>query len=133
MKQLVEGLNQKYQNAGAKELLEGFLTEYKGEIALSSSLGIEDQVLTHIICMIDKCTKIFTLDTGRLFPESYDLIHRTNHKYGIRLTVYFPDASQVEQMVNTKGINLFYESVGYRKLCCSIRKIETVKTGLRRT
>ncbi|HEY3390703.1 MAG TPA: phosphoadenylyl-sulfate reductase [Prolixibacteraceae bacterium] len=127
MKAQIEALNIKYSQATAEELLSGFLTEFKGKIALSSSLGIEDQVLTHIVCNIDKTTKIFTLDTGRLFPETYDLIHRTNQKYGIKLSVYFPEASQVEEMVNTKGINLFFESVENRKLCCNIRKIQPLK------
>ena len=127
MKEQIETLNQKYSQATAEELIRGFLSEYNGKIALSSSLGIEDQALTHIISNIDKSTKIFTLDTGRLFPESYDLIHRTNHKYGIKMSVYFPDASHVEEMVNTKGINLFFESVENRKLCCNIRKIEPLK------
>ena len=127
MRDQIETLNQKYSQATAEELLSGFLAEYKGKIALSSSLGIEDQVLTHMVCNIDKTTKIFTLDTGRLFPETYDLIHRTNHKYGIKMSVYFPDAGQVEEMVNTKGINLFFESVENRKLCCNIRKIQPLK------
>ena len=120
MKEQVDALNQKYKNATAEELLTGFLAEYKGKIALSSSLGIEDQTLTHMICQIDKSTKIFTLDTGRLFPETYELIHRTNSKYELRLSVYFPDASQVEEMVGDKGINLFFESVENRKQCCNI-------------
>jgi len=127
MKEQIEAFNGKYKNATAEELLTGFLAEYKGKIALSSSLGTEDQVLTHMVCQIDKSTKIFTLDTGRLFPETYELIHRTNRKYGLRLSVYFPDASQVEKMVGEKGINLFFESVENRKLCCNIRKIEPLK------
>jgi len=127
MKEQIEALNLKYKQATAEELLSGFLMEFKGKIALSSSLGMEDQVLTHIVCNIDKTTKIFTLDTGRLFPETYDLIHRTNHKYGIKMSVYFPDAKEVEEMVNTKGINLFFESVENRKLCCNIRKIQPLK------
>jgi len=127
MKEQIEALNQKYRNATAEELLTGFLAEYNGKIALSSSLGTEDQVLTHMVCSIDKSVKIFTLDTGRLFPETYELIHRTNSKYGIRLSVYFPEASHVEKMVSDKGINLFFESVENRKECCKIRKIEPLK------
>ena len=133
MKEQIEALNLKYSEATAEELLTGFLADYKGKIALSSSLGTEDQVLTHMVCQIDKSTKIFTLDTGRLFPETYELIHRTSSKYGIKLSVYFPDASQVEEMVGDKGINLFFESVENRKQCCNIRKIEPLKrafTGL---
>ena len=123
----IEALNKQYANSTAEELISGFLGEFKDKIALSSSLGLEDQVLTHMICKINKDTKIFTLDTGRLFPETYDLIHRTNHKYGIKLVVYCPEAAKVEEMVNTKGINLFFESVENRKLCCGIRKIEPLK------
>ena len=127
MKEKIEALNHTYRDASAMELLTGFLNEYRGKIALSSSLGTEDQVLTHMVCQIDKSTKIFTLDTGRLFPETYDLIHRTNSKYGLKMNVYFPEAGQVEQMVGSKGINLFFESIENRKLCCTIRKIEPLK------
>ena len=123
MKQKIKALNEKFAQAGATELISYFLKEYKGQIALSSSLGLEDQVLTEMICSIDKNTKIFTLDTGRLFPETYDLIDRTNKKYGIHMQVYFPEASQVEEMVNAKGINLFYNSIEDRKACCHVRKI----------
>ena len=127
----IEKLNQKYKDATAEELLEGFLGPFKGTIALSSSLSIEDQVLTNIVCSIDKTTKIFTLDTGRLFPDTYDLIHRTNQKYGIKMSVYFPDATQVEEMVNTKGINLFFESIENRKLCCNLRKLKPLKRAFK--
>src|SRR5512133_644407 len=122
MKQKIKALNEKFSQAGAIELISYFLKEYKGEIALSSSLGLEDQVLTEMVCTIDKNTKIFTLDTGRLFPETYDLIDRTNKKYGIHMQVYFPEASQVEEMVNNKGINLFYNSIEDREACSHVRK-----------
>ena len=69
----------------AEEVLDYFLEKYQGHIALASSLGIEDQVLTAMICGIDATTRIFTLDTGRLFPETYSLIGRTNMSYGIRI------------------------------------------------
>lgn len=127
MKEKIEALNQQFAKASPEELLAYFLKEYSGKIALSSSLSIEDQVLTHLVSGLDKEAKIFTLDTGRLFAETYDLIHRTNQKYGIKLQIYFPDAQRVEGMVNTKGINLFYESIENRKLCCNIRKIEPLK------
>jgi len=127
MKDTIIALNQRFLNSSAVELISFFLNEYKGRIALSSSLGLEDQVLTDMVCKIDDQTKIFTLDTGRLFPETYDLIHRTNQKYGIRMQVYFPDAEKVEEMVNNKGINLFYNSIEERKSCCRIRKIEPLK------
>ncbi|HWS01449.1 MAG TPA: phosphoadenylyl-sulfate reductase [Prolixibacteraceae bacterium] len=127
MQDKIDSLNQQFAAADAPGLLSWFLEEYKGRIALSSSLGLEDQVLTEMVCSIDKSTKIFTLDTGRLFPETYDLIHRTNQKYGIQMQVYFPEAAEVEKMVNSKGINLFYNSIEDRKSCCRIRKIEPLK------
>lgn len=127
MKEKIEALNTKFEKASAEEVLKYFLAEYKGKVALASSLGAEDQVLTKQICDIDKETTIFTLDTGRLFPETYDLIHRTNSKYGIKVKVYFPEASRVEEMVNEKGINLFFESIENRKMCCGIRKLEPLR------
>lgn len=110
-----------------QESIAWFLKEFGNRIALSNSMGAEDQVLTDMICKIDKSAKIFTLDTGRIFPETYDLIDRTNKKYGIQIQVYFPNAEKVEMMVNTKGVNLFFESVENRKECCNIRKIEPLK------
>jgi len=123
-------LNIRFEDAGAIEILEFFLTEYKNRIAFSSSMGAEDQVITHIIANIDPTTKIFTLDTGRVFPETYDLIENTNARYKINIGIMFPDTAQVEQMVNEKGVNLFYESIENRKLCCNIRKIEPLQRAL---
>ena len=127
---IVQEYNEKLKDSTPEEILKYFLTTYKGKIAFASSLGAEDQVLTHMICSIDPSTKIFTLDTGRLFPETYDLIDRTNSRYKIKLGVQFPAAKKVEKMVSEKGINLFYESVENRKLCCNIRKIEPLHRAL---
>ena len=104
-----------------------FLEAYRGHIALASSLSIEDQVLTAMICRIRPETRIFTLDTGRLFPETYSLIERTNMTYGIKIQLFFPDYKQVEKMVAEHGVNLFYENVEKRRLCCHIRKLEPLK------
>ncbi len=127
----IEKWNAEFRNKSAEDILTFFLEKFKGRIALASSLGAEDQVLTQLIASIDQHTEIFTLDTGRVFPETYDLMSRTNEKYGIKLRVYFPDAEKVEGMVNEKGINLFYESVENRKLCCGIRKVEPLKRAFK--
>lgn len=124
-------LNSRFEKKPAEEVLNYFLKEFKGRIALSSSLGAEDQVLTDMIANIDKETTIFTLDTGRLFPETYDLIDETNKQYNISIRVYFPDFAKVEQMVKEKGINLFYDSLENRRLCCHIRKIESLKRAFK--
>ena len=108
-------------------MLEYFLERYAERIALSSSLGLEDQVLTDMVCRIDKNAQIFTLDTGRLFPETYDLIERTSVRYGIKLKLFFPDHTLVEDMVGREGVNLFYESIDKRRECCHVRKLEPLK------
>lgn len=130
-KEEIQKLNTEFEKKDAQEVLSFFLREYKGRIALSSSLGIEDQVLTHMVCNIDNSTRIFTLDTGRLFPETYSLIDKTNKHFGINLDVYFPEASNVENMVRSKGINLFYDSIESRKQCCNVRKIEPLKRAFK--
>ena len=127
---LIRELNDRFAESTVEEVLQYFLNEYKGRIAFASSLGAEDQVLTHMIREIAPDTKIFTLDTGRMFQETYDLIDRTNARYKMKMEIYFPDYKQVENMVNDKGMNLFYESVENRKLCCHIRKIEPLHRAL---
>jgi phosphoadenosine phosphosulfate reductase len=123
LKSDIENLNAQFADSTPEEVLRYFLDIYKDKIALSSSLGQEDQVLTDIILKINRHARIFTLDTGRLFPETYQLIDKTNMKYNIKLEVFFPDYTQVETMVNQEGMNLFYESIEKRKRCCNVRKI----------
>ncbi len=127
---LVREYNERFMNESPMKVLEFFLKEYSGKIALASSLGAEDQVLTHMVLSIDPSVKIFTLDTGRLFPETYDLIDRTNSRFNFKMEVCFPAAKKVEKMVREKGINLFYESIQNRKQCCYIRKIEPLHRAL---
>ena len=122
-KEIIEEWNSELSDSTPHEILGFFLKQFSGKVALSTSLGLEDQVLTKMVASIDSSTKIFTLDTGRLFPETYDLIDRTSKKYGISIDVYFPNTEEIEEMVNTKGINLFYDSIENRKLCCNLRKL----------
>jgi phosphoadenosine phosphosulfate reductase len=130
LKNSIPELNKRFQGATTLEILEFFLTSYKGKIAFASSMGAEDQVLTQMIASIDKKAKIFTLDTGRMFPETYEAIERTNARYKINIEIMFPETQQVEAMVNEKGINLFYESIENRKQCCHIRKMVPLKRAL---
>lgn len=127
----VQQLNEQFSHLTAQEILEYFLKEYNHKIALSSSFGAEDQVLTHMILNIDKDTKIFTLDTGRLPYETYSVMDNTNLKYGIKVNVYFPDANEVEELYKTQGINGFYESIENRKKCCFVRKIKPLQRALK--
>ncbi|MCX6240836.1 MAG: phosphoadenylyl-sulfate reductase [Bacteroidetes bacterium] len=107
-----------------------FNTLFPGRCVFSTSLGAEDQVLTEIIAASAPSVRIITLDTGRLFEETYELIRITEQKYNIKIEVCFPDHVSVERMVNSKGINLFYDSVENRKECCHVRKIEPLGRAL---
>ena len=127
MKNKVQELNNQFENSTPQEVLAYFLSEYKGKIGLASSLSIEDQTLTAMICEIDPTCRIFTLDTGRVFPETYSLISKTNDRYGIKLQVFFPNHDKVQEMVQKHGVNMFYESVELRKECCHVRKLEPLK------
>lgn len=100
-----------------------FLQHFGERIVLSTSLGLEDQVLTEMVLRQKRDIEVFTLDTGRLFPETYELIARTNKHFGIRMKTYFPESAKVEKMVAEHGVNLFYDSVENRKMCCGIRKV----------
>ena len=102
-----------------------------GGVVLASSMGVEDQILTAMIARAGLDIGIFTLDTGRLFGETYQLIDRTRERYNVDLQIMFPEASAVENMLREHGVNLFYKSVENRKLCCGIRKVEPLKRALR--
>ncbi|MDR0575070.1 MAG: phosphoadenylyl-sulfate reductase [Tannerella sp.] len=130
MKAKTEQLNKEFEAKKPEELLRYFLYEYGDRIALASSLGLEDQALTDMILKIKKNARIFTIDTGRLFPETYSLIDKTNMKYAFRMEVYFPESKPVEEYVYMNGINAFYESVEKRKKCCNVRKIQPLQRAL---
>jgi phosphoadenosine phosphosulfate reductase len=129
-KQNIDLLNEQWVGFSAEEIIKKALTFFGNKITFATSLGAEDQVITYMISKIDKSAEIITLDTGRVFPETYDLQHRTVNRYGIAIKSYYPDTAQVEEMVNTKGINLFYESIENRKLCCNVRKIVPLRRAL---
>lgn len=116
---------------GTQAAIRWALGTFGRRAALSSSLSLEDQTVTQLMAAADKeDTRVFTLDTGRQFPETYELIDRTEMTYGIRIEVFFPDFQKVQEMVREHGINLFYDSIELRHLCCGIRKIEPLKRAL---
>ena len=127
----INDLNQKFQNSTAQEITEYFIKEYGQDAALSSSLGAEDQVLTDMVLKVDKSANIFTLDTGRLHPETYDVMDATNLKYGVKLNVFFPLNEKVEELYQKQGINGHFESIENRKNCCNIRKMEPLRRALK--
>ncbi|MDB5146628.1 MAG: phosphoadenylyl-sulfate reductase [Mucilaginibacter sp.] len=103
---------------------------FPGETVFSTSFGWEDQVISHMIFSNNIPIKVFTLETGRLFRETYSVWASTMDRYKKPIYAYYPNHELVEQMVNIKGPNSFYESVENRKECCGIRKIEPLKRAL---
>ena len=136
----VDELNSKIKTA--EESLQWASDNLHPKVAKASSFGAEDAVIMDLMVKINPKFRFFTLDTGRLPQETYDIMDIVRKKYHITLEVLFPDTTEVENMVREKGMNLFYESVENRKLCCEIRKVHPINrilstldgwiTGLRR-
>ena len=106
------------------EILALITEKYPGEVVFSTSFGMEDQVITDFILKNSFDVKIFTLDTGRLFYETYTTWEQTNEYYHTKITPYYPEAQAIEEYVQNNGINAFYNSVALRQTCCHIRKVE---------
>jgi len=104
--------------------------KFKDKIVFSTSLSLEDQVITDIIYSNDLPIRIFTIDTGRLFNETYSVLNKTNEFYDKKIQIYFPKNDSVENLVNEKGPFSFYGSVENRKECCFIRKVEPLNRAL---
>jgi phosphoadenosine phosphosulfate reductase len=124
-------LLEKTANFSIEETLIFLANEYKGKVVFSTSFGQEDQVITALIASNDLPITIFTLDTGRLFQETYDVFHKTLKKYKKEIKVFFPEANAVEKLLKEKGPNSFYESVENRKQCCHIRKVAPLTKALK--
>ncbi len=130
MSELAEHIKQETSGLDPVEALTLLADIFPGEIVFSTSFGWEDQVITHMIFTNNLPIKIFTLETGRLFPETYYVWNRTMEIYGKPIHAYYPQHELLEQMVNAKGPSSFYESVENRKECCGIRKIEPLNRAL---
>ena len=113
----------------AKELLAKIEQEFS-PATFANSFGLEDMVLTDLIAKHFRGIEIFSLDTGRLPPETYDLMQKTTEHYHKKIKVYFPKTENVENYVRINGINGFYESVSQRKDCCYVRKVEPLNRAL---
>jgi len=114
----------------AKEVLSGIERDFS-PATFANSFGAEDMVLTDLICKHAPNIEIFTLDTGRLPAETYNLMQESVAHYGNRFVPYFPKHDTVEGYVREHGPNAFYESVDLRKQCCHIRKVEPLQRALK--
>lgn len=128
---MIEQLRQELQGKNAGEIIQHISARFGDKAVFSTSFGIEDQVITHLLATHHAKTAIFTLETGRLFTETYYVWNRTLERYNLPIKTYFPNTEAVEQLVGTKGPSSFYNSVEDRKECCYIRKIEPLRRAIK--
>lgn len=127
----LEKLADEFENKSAQEVLKWALDTFETRVALASSFGAEDVAVIDMMVKVDKNrTRVFTLETGRLNQETYDVMDAIRARYGIQIEAFFPDQKEVEDMIRSKGMNLMYESVENRKLCCEIRKVHSLNRAL---
>jgi phosphoadenosine phosphosulfate reductase len=129
-KNLVDFLNEELKEYSIIEKLVYLADGHPDKVVFTTSFGYEDQVITDLIFSNNIDIKVITLDTGRLFPETYKVYHSSLNKYKKPISVYFPPAEKVEEMVNKKGPFSFYDSLENRKECCFIRKVIPLKRAL---
>jgi phosphoadenosine phosphosulfate reductase len=116
---------------GPQEILTWAIKNFHPGIALSCSFGApEGLALLDMMHRIDPRSRVFVLDTGRLPQATHDLIDRIRERYDKEVEVLLPRADDVQEMVRARGVNLFYESIENRQLCCRLRKVEPLKRYL---
>ena len=124
--QITQALNGKNEIESLRALTE----LYPNQVSFSTSLGLEDQVITDLIFKNELPVRIFTLDTGRLFEETYKTLQQTRRKYEQEIEVFFPEQTGIESLISQKGPYSFYESVDARKECCFLRKVKPLNRAL---
>jgi phosphoadenosine phosphosulfate reductase len=126
----VEFLNTELHGVSIAEKLKFLVESYPGKVVFTTSFGYEDQVITDIIFSNDIPVEVVTLDTGRLFEETYKVYRSTLEKYKKPIKAFYPPTEKVEQLLNEKGPFSFYDSLENRKECCFIRKVIPLKRAL---
>ena len=130
MQKLIDELNAAFEAATLPNRLKLLRKAVAGRIVFTTSLGLEDQAITHALAESKVDFDAVTLDTGRLFPETYELWQRTEEKYALRIKAFYPDAQALEALIADQGINGFYYGLEMRKACCEIRKVEPLARAL---
>ncbi|MFL5789178.1 MAG: phosphoadenylyl-sulfate reductase [Flavisolibacter sp.] len=123
-------LQQELSGTSIPDTLHALAKAFPGAVTFSTSFSYEDQVVTDLIAKTGQDISLFTLDTGRLFPETYSTWSRTVDQYGLKIKAFYPQASLLEPFIEENGPNAFYASVENRKQCCNIRKVEPLKRAL---
>ena len=121
--QAVAALADAYEERTPQEVLGWAMERFGSSLAICTSLQADGMAILDMAWRIDPAVRVFTIDTGRLPQETYDLLDQVRDRYNIEIEVYFPDATQVESIVRRHGMNLFYQDVNLRMLCCQTRKV----------
>ncbi len=127
----IKALNKEFSKKTPRDILEWCVKELGQNIALATSFQAQGMVLIDMLMKIDNNARIFTVDTGRLNQQTYDVLDEVRSKYGNKIEVLFPDRKQVEDMVRENGTNLFYKGVENRLMCCQIRKTNPLNNFLK--
>jgi phosphoadenosine phosphosulfate reductase len=127
----VSQIAEQAQALSIEEVISQLVKQFPGKVTFSTSFSYEDQLITHKILTNNFPVSIFTLDTGRLFEETYSVWSATNERYHTKIRAYYPDHNLLEPYVAEHGPNSFYESVEERKTCCYFRKVEPLKRALK--
>lgn len=128
--QIAETLAAAFAGLTPLERIKALRREVPGRIVFTTSLGLEDQVITHLIAASGADIEIVTLDTGRMFAESYTLWRDTEERYGLRIRPFYPKGEALEDLVARQGIDGFYQSAAARHACCEVRKVEPLARAL---
>ncbi len=126
----IDALNVRFADCTAQEILAWGLETYGDRLVIASSFGAEDVVLIDMAAGISRDARIFTLDTGRLHQETYDVMDAVRTKYGISVEVMSPDTVTLQELIRAKGPNSFYASVDNRRECCNVRKMQPLRRAL---
>jgi phosphoadenosine phosphosulfate reductase len=124
--------SQGFEDLTTAEIVTWALERFSSRIGLACSFQAEASVLIDLMHRVRGSDfRLFTLDTGRMHQETYDCMDAIRERYGVQIEVFFPEATGVEKMVRENGLNLFYNSVELRKLCCGVRKVERLHRALK--
>ncbi len=128
---MLRRVEEELSGLSAHEALAKIATLFAGSVTFSTSFGWEDQLISHLIFFDDLPINVFTLDTGRIFTETYSVWNRTLERYKKRIEVFYPQQEAVQELLSEKGPNSFYQSLENRKECCHIRKVEPLGRALK--
>jgi phosphoadenosine phosphosulfate reductase len=127
---IADGFVERFPALDLFERLAAIRAEVPGRLVFTTSFGLEDQAIAHAIFAQALAIDVATLDTGRLFPETYDVWAQTERRYGVRVLAFAPEHNALEALIAGQGIDGFRSSVDARLGCCAVRKVAPLARAL---